>query len=231
MLNAPAKMYRMINKLNNRSYSAAAVTQSAMGGRTLSARYVDDEHVKPPQMRNEKGIKWGSPAKPKGGAERFWSTMHRTTRCRGDRPTAAGTLTSNAGATHSAARHVPPGPARGAAVISANRFGAFARAGLHGRSRRSGVHGTEPHDIGPALPPMAPTHRSGSNVHRGQLRFASIPTRASIPMVASSVLLSPLPRSYSRSVQMVSERSGLVVRISVEPGSEEPDSTSYTQSY
>lgn len=116
--------------------------------------------------------------------------MHRTTRGSGDRPpTATGprpttALTSQLlGPTcHSAglcARRATPTPhvqprtrirmhPGGFVVSSAGRR---ARAGLRGRNRRSGVPGTESHDTGPALPPMARAGRMA----------ASIPTHASIP--------------------------------------------------
>ena len=89
-----------------------------------------------------------------------------------------------------------PGPrghfARPLPLVAVPGGRGFARAGLHGRSRRSGVPGTEPHDTGPALPPMAmaPARPPRPRPRRAR-QLASIPTRAPIPMVAASPPLSP----------------------------------------
>jgi hypothetical protein len=140
-----------------------------------------------------------------------WSTVHRrTTRGTGDTvtaPTATGALTPEAptaGATRhslrpSPLRRITCSPRGGLAVISParpashrrsspSRVGSHVRV-FHSQSRRSGVPGTESHDIGPALPSMAPRAR--------QLLFRR--TRPSPDLVPSSVPLEQQATAAPRS--------------------------------
>jgi hypothetical protein len=164
------------------------------------------KHFRPPFPNYKMRKRAAATGKAQGTA---WSTVHRrTTRGTGDTvtgpPTATGALTPEA-PTAGATRHsLRPSPLRRITCSprgalrsfrpashrrsSPSRVGSHVRV-FHSQSRRSGVPGTESHDIGPALPSMAPRAR--------QLLFRR--TRPSPDLVPSSVPLEQQATAAPRS--------------------------------